>query len=359
MTGRERFINNALGKPADRGILWADGLWGETRERWIKEGMTDGYDFGYDFSEADPNGRPSVIYGYAPAFQIRVLEDMGEKQRIVDEYGVEKIIMKNNPGLQQFIKYPVTDKKDWESLKKRLDSDSPDRYLKGWEENINKSALKGDIPITLGGGHLCGFFSFLRETMGDDCYYKIYDDEGLVRDMLVFQAERIKKMIRNVTAAVPLDRLFIWEDMCYKNGPLISPNMFRSLLLEYYSSVIETAAASGIQIIDVDSDGNIDELLPLWLDAGVNMLHPFEVQAGMDVNIVRKKFGHNFAMHGGIDKRAIAAGKNEIDAELARIRPAYESGRYIPHADHSLPPDISFHNYLYYLDGLKKIIGIN
>lgn len=349
MTNRERFINCAFGKPFDRGVLWADGLWGETRNRWKNEGMADGYDFGYDFLEPDTRDCLPVNYGYIPPFNTRVLEDMGEKQRIIDDYGVEKIVMKNNWGLQKFIRYPVTDRKDWENLKKLLEPETSGRF--------GGVIPEADVPVTIGGGHLCGFFSFLRETMGDECYYVMYDDEGLVRDMLSFQAERIKYFIRRATAVARVDRLFIWEDMCYKNGPLIGPDMFRSFLSDHYANVCETARSFGISIIDVDSDGCIDSLIPLWVEAGVNMLHPFEVQSGMDVNRVRKTFGNNFAMRGGIDKRGLAKGRREIDAELERIRPAYETGRYIPHVDHSIPPDISFGNYLYYLDNLKKMIG--
>ena len=348
MTNRERFINCALGKPVDRGILWEDGLWEETRQRWKNEGMTDEYDFGHDFTVADTHGCFPIDYGYIPPFDTQILEDMGEKQRIIDNYGVEKIVMKNNPGLQQFIKYPVTCKKDWEVLKKRLTPETPGRFGCKSENNV---------PVTIGGGHLCGFFSFLRETMGDDCYYMMYDDEGLVRDMLNFQAERIKYFIQTATSDANVDRLFIWEDMCYKNGPLISPEMFRSFLSEHYTSVCETARSCGISVIDVDSDGCIDSLIPLWVESGVNMLHPFEVQSGMNVNRVRKIFGNDFAMRGGIDKRALAKSRYEMDIELERIKPAYETGRYIPHADHSIPPDVSFSNYLYYLDKLKKLIG--
>ena len=32
-----------------------------------------------------------------------------------------------------------------------------------------------------------------------------------------------------------------------------------------------------------DSDGRIDDLIPIWIEAGINGLWPFEVQAGMDV----------------------------------------------------------------------------
>jgi len=356
MTNRERFINTALGKPTDRGIFWEDRLWGETHERWRREGMAEQHNFGYDFIET--TSFLPVNIGYQPPFDHIVLEELENKLLVQDQYGVEKYVMKSNPGLQQFIRYPVACRADWEKIKYRLTDDAPDRYDADWENAGKHNAEMGCAPVSLGGGHLCGFFSFLRETMGDDCYYMLYDDEDLVRDMLGFQAWRICAMLRKTTASVEVDRLFIWEDMCYKNGPLIGPEMFEKLLSGPYSEVIQTAKECGVQVIDVDSDGLIDALVPLWLDAGVNMFHPFEVQAGMDVNRVRKEFGHNFAMRGGVNKRSLASGKFEIDAELERIRPAYEAGRYIPCADHSIPPDVSFDNYLYYIDKLKRLLDI-
>jgi uroporphyrinogen decarboxylase len=265
--------------------------------------------------------------------------------------------MKKNPGLQHFIRYPIERRQDWEKLAPRLEADVEGRFAEGWIEKALAVNTADLAPLTLGGGHLCGFFSFLRETIGDKCYYFIYDDEGLIREMLAFQEERICKLIRKTSAEVQVDRLFIWEDMCYKNGPLIGPDMFRDLLSPHYAAVTGTAGECGIKIIDVDSDGLIDDLLPLWLEAGVNMLHPFEVQAGMDVNRVRKTFGYNFAIRGGVDKRILARGKKEIDGEIERIRPAYEGGRYIPCADHAIPPDVSFYNYQYYLEKLKPMLG--
>ena len=62
-------------------------------------------------------------------------------------------------------------------------------------------------------------------------------------------------------------------------------------------------------------------------------------------------------MMGGIDKRAMADGPEEIDVELDRIRPAVEKGRYIPNLDHSIPHDVSWDNYRYYADNLKRLVG--
>ncbi|MDR1636389.1 MAG: hypothetical protein LBR93_03540 [Treponema sp.] len=357
MTGRRRFINCAMGEPVDRGVFWEDRLWAETCVRWQKEGMSGDFDFGYDFHENECHDALAVSYGYFPKFEERVLEDLGDKKRVIDQYGVEKFVMKSNPGLQHFIRYPVECRQDWEKLVPRLESGVEGRFAEGWTEKALAVSATDSVPFTLGGGHLCGFFSFLRETMGDKCYYFIYDDEGLIREMLDFQEKRICELIRKTSAEVQVDRLFIWEDMCYKNGPLIGPDMFRDLLSPHYAEAARTARECGIKIIDVDSDGLIDNLLPLWLEAGVNMLHPFEVQAGMDVNRVRKTFGYNFAIRGGVDKRALARGKKEIDGEIERIRPVYEAGRYIPSADHAVPPDVSFYNYQYYLEKLKTMLG--
>jgi len=91
------------------------------------------------------------------------------------------------------------------------------------------------------------------------------------------------------------------------------------------------------------------------MEHGVNYLWPFEVAAGCDVNYFGNKYP-SLGMWGGIDKRALAAGKKAIDRELERIRPAMEKGRYIPDMDHSIPDDVSWENYLHYAKALKKLI---
>ena len=90
------------------------------------------------------------------------------------------------------------------------------------------------------------------------------------------------------------------------------------------------------------------------IDAGVNLLFPMEVAAGCDVNEWRNKFP-GLGMMGGIDKRALASGFDAIDCELERIRPALESGRYIPSLDHLIPDDVSWQNYAYFARKLKQM----
>mgnify|MGYP003590228175 CR=1 FL=1 len=107
----------------------------------------------------------------------------------------------------------------------------------------------------------------------------------------------------------------------------------------------------------VDSDGYIGELIPLWIEAGINACDPIEVAAGNDINAFRKKFGKSMAYRGGVDKRAMARGGKTIELEIERLRPVIEDGGYIPSCDHGVPPDVSWPDYAHYVSCLAKATG--
>jgi uroporphyrinogen decarboxylase len=159
-----------------------------------------------------------------------------------------------------------------------------------------------------------------------------------------------------VLREVQVDALLIWEDMCYRGGPLISPEMFRKFILPGYRKVASFARGQGIKVINVDSDGDVWKLIPLWVEGGVNVLYPFEVAAGMNVVAVRERFPR-LGIMGGIDKRALIAGKEAIDRELeARVPFMLKHGGYVPTVDHLVPPDVSFENFRYYREKLNGMI---
>ena len=100
-----------------------------------------------------------------------------------------------------------------------------------------------------------------------------------------------------------------------------------------------------------ESDGNIELLLPQLIKCGITANIPVEVAAGMDVVRLRKEYGKDMAWLGGIDKRCIAAGKEEIKRELETKLPyLVESGGCIPMIDGDLGTDISLENFQYYLE---------
>lgn len=357
MNNRERVIRIVKGQSVDRGVAWQERTWNETLVRWRQEGMPENYDFGYDFDDDEASLKClGINICYYPAWETGLVEDEGETQLVRDDYGIIKRVWKSHTGMPQFVKFPVAGRSDWEDVKKRLDPREPARYPRDWAQRIGRlNSL--DYPVSFGGTHMCGFFSLLRELCGDDVYYLFYDDPGLIREILDWQVYRLTTMLKFAAKDVKVDRIFIWEDMCYKNGPLIGPDVFRDFILPPYCRMIEEAKRCGVQVIEVDSDGKCDLLIPLWLEAGVNLLQPMEVTAGMDVVKVKHEYGNKLALRGGVDKRALAQDFAAIDREMERIRPAFEMGGYFPHVDHAVPPNVSFDNFRYYLDKRNELIG--
>jgi hypothetical protein len=99
------------------------------------------------------------------------------------------------------------------------------------------------------------------------------------------------------------------------------------------------------------------ELIPIWLEAGVNACNPIEVAAGNDLVDFRRKFGRNMAYRGGVDKRAMAKGGKAIEAEIRRLEPVIRDGGYIPGCDHGIPPDVSWPNFVHYVKLLAAAVG--
>lgn len=113
---------------------------------------------------------------------------------------------------------------------------------------------------------------------------------------------------------------------------------------------------NGVDVIIVDSDGNIEPLIPPLLEAGVNSIVPLDVSAGMNAGSLREKYSRSLKMIGNIDKMAVIAGPEAINKEVeSKVPKLVKEGGYIPGIDHEVPRDISFSNYSFYINILKRI----
>ena len=354
MNARERFRRMFAGEPLDRPWMAREGAWRRTWERWRDEGMTD-----EDRKLLDFDGLTVFkVRDMAPPFEPEVIADEGDK--LVTRSASGQIVRswktseEHDPGYQ-VLESPVKDLAGWDAIKHRLDPEHPDHLGDDLQERVREIERSGK-PVRLDAGHSLSIFGFSRELMGDEIYLLFYDQPALVHAVMDFLGERMARLIERVSEHVQIDGVFIWEDMAYKGAPLISPEMFREFMLEPTRRVCEAARRCNASCISVDSDGDVTKLIPLWLEAGANVIDPFEVAAGMDVNRVRERFGDGFFMSGGFDKRALFHGRAEIDAEFERLRPALRRGKYLLSVDHSIPPEVSWDNCQYYVARKREII---
>ena len=209
------------------------------------------------------------------------------------------------------------------------------------------------------GLHFNGPFWQLREWCGfEGLCLLMATDPVFVDEMCAFWADFVSQTMAPVLARVQLDFVCISEDMAFKAHSMISPVMARRFLLPAYRQWVPQIEASGCPIVDMDSDGYVADLIPIWIEAGMNCCWPVEVAAGNDIVEFRRRFGRHMAYHGGIDKRAIAKGGGVMRAEVMRVvPPLLEEGGFIPGCDHGVPPDISWPNFVEYTRLLAHLTG--
>jgi len=232
-------------------------------------------------------------------------------------------------------------------MRATLDLSFSARTPPDWTE-IVASLRQRTYPVALG-GYPEGLFGELRQLMGPErLLVTFYDDPALIHEILSTLTELWLNLWEEAMAQVDVDCVHFWEDMCFRSGPLISPAMFREFLSPYYRRLTAFLRTRGIDIILVDTDGDCRSLIPLFIEAGITGLYPFEVQAGMNVEEVGRQHP-TLQILGGIDKRALAQDHAAIDRELERRLPSLlRRGGYIPTVDHHVPPDVSWSNFVYY-----------
>ncbi len=358
MTDRERFLNTMNYKPVSgRKYSSSPGAWPETIERWQREGY-------------DPKNPPKFYtdrwawegawFLPNPPFERKVIEENENTVLYVNAEGILMRERRDHPfsSMPQFIKFPVETPEEFRAFyRERMQPDLAARIGRDYADKL--AAYKNrDFPLVVMADRWGGMFGGLRNYVGVQKLCTLfYDDPDFVEEMMDAVADFIIAMMDQILEHTDVDLFSFWEDMAYKTGPLIGPNMLRKYALPRYKRIVEFLRSRGVGFIGLDSDGDISLLIPVWLDAGINVLYPFEVQCGMDVVQVRRQYGRELRMCGGIDKRALAIGPKAIDAELERVRPLVEEGGYIPGLDHSLPPDVSYANYLHYMEKQPEILG--
>ena len=345
------------------------GYWPQTIRRWLDEGLpleltaeetTDMFNRRVDdFFGFDREGHQIEMHtDMHPLFEEEVLERRAESVIMRDESGVvaERYLHDaDQSSIPRFIEFPVQEPADWERLKERYWLDDPIREIPAAEIARARQAWAEGKEISV---FFLGFYGQLRNWMGmQNLSYAFYDDPEMVHDMVAHWAELCARQIERLPPDIPIDRVNWWEDMASKNGPLVSPALFRRFLQPGYHRVMTAARARGCVLGMVDCDGNPHDIVANWLEEGVNIMFPLEIAAGVDPDAWRQEFGPALRLRGGIAKRPLVEGGKAIDRELERIRPLLDQGGCIPHLDHLVPPDIPYAHYCQYLDKKRRLIG--
>jgi uroporphyrinogen decarboxylase len=87
-----------------------------------------------------------------------------------------------------------------------------------------------------------------------------------------------------------------------------------------------------------------------FIKAGVNVMHPLEPAAGMDIVALREQYGERLAFVGGLDKHCLRRGERAIVEELEyKIPPMMRTGACVLGLDHRIPNGTPLEAYRFYV----------
>ena len=370
MNDRERFIATMHYQPRDRAPLYDFSFWHETIPEWHKQGLPESVTrananeyFGLDQSiaggDAHAGRAPQANVMLCPTFEQKQIEDRGDHEIVQQSDGVRVLRKKWMGSIPHPEAYLLTDRDSWEAhYKPRLDPDDPQRFPDDWDQRVAYSRDPDrQHMLAVGAGSLYGR---LRDWMGvENISYLVYDDPALFEEMVTTVTDCIVGTLEKVLASgARFEACSMWEDMCYSGGPLLSPNLFKQYLVPNYKRITSLLHQHGIDVVWLDCDGKIDDLIPLWLEGGVNTMFPIEVGTWQgDPVRYRKTFGRDLLLMGGFDKHLLQRTPQDIEAEIQRLAPLVEEGGFIPMPDHRVPPDVPLVNYEFYARRAREVWG--
>jgi len=289
-----------------------------------------------------------------PCFEEKTIEEIEEYRIFRDNEGVVQQDWKHKSCIPHYIDFTLKTAGDWDQYKKRLQPD-PGRIPEDLDKRIQDAEDSG-LPIVINTASMMGW---IRNWMGVvNMSYLMYDNQDVYADMVDTISDLVCWSIDQIIPKMKTrpDAGWGWEDICGKAGPLVSPQIFEKCVATGYRKIRNKLEEYGVTLFAIDSDGDVEPLVEHWLDSGVNIQFPVEIGTwNADPMELRKKFGEELRIIGGLNKLELEKGPAAIDAEIERRVPLMKDGGYIVMPDHAITPGTSLENYKYYLEKIRSL----
>jgi len=339
LTSRERFARMFAHKEADR-VPIIDSPWAATLERWRGEGMPANADYGEFFGL---DSMFAIGVDNSPRYEVRVIEETDEYKIYTTAWGVTLKNWKHMASTPQFLDFTIIDPESWKKAKERI---KPERDRVNWAalEKGYKEAQRKQSWIYAG---LWFGFDITHSWMigTERMLIALVENPEWCMDMFDHLLDVDLKLLDMVwEAGYRFDSVRWPDDMGYKNNQFFSLAMYRNLLKPFHKKAIAWAHAKGIKT-HLHSCGDINPFVPELIGIGLDALNPLEVKAGMNPVALKKAYGADLVLHGGIN--AVLWNKTEeIKSEIERVVPVMKAnGGYIFSSDHSVPSSVSLNDF--------------
>jgi len=194
--------------------------------------------------------------------------------------------------------------------------------------------------------YLRGMEEFLMDMVSDNYMVEKLVDMSVEHNIII-----AKKAIK-----MGADYIFLGDDYGSTAGPIFSPDSFRKLLLPGLTEIVGEIKKAGGFVIK-HCCGNINSLLDMMVESGIDAIHPLDEVAGMDIAGVQKKYKGRIVVMGGIDCGELLTNRSpeEVITETKRILSSISSnGSHIIGSSNTIQPKVKPENYLAMVETVKK-----
>jgi len=348
MTTHERMTCVYAHREADRCPI-VDQPWPSTLERWQREGLPADADW------IDYMGMDRIIYigvDNSPRFPVQVLEETDEYVIHTNEWGLTKKDFRDRHSTPQRLDYKVKDPDTWAKAKERM---QPDPSRIDWETLRRNYRRWREEGAWIGAAFWYGFEVTYSHMVGPTLFLAMVERPEWVIDMVNTYLDLCIALFDMIwDAGYRFDQVNTWNDMGYKGKQFMSVQMYRDLFKPADRRCAEWAHSKGLKVY-YHSCGNINPLVPELIDAGIDLLNPMEVKAGMDPLQLKADYGDQLAFHGGLNA-LLYREPEQMWAEMERVIPVMkEHGGYVIGTDHSIPDNVSLETYRQFVALAKKL----
>ncbi|HZJ83456.1 MAG TPA: uroporphyrinogen decarboxylase family protein, partial [Clostridia bacterium] len=359
MTDRERFNNQMNYKPIDRCFNMEFGYWDENFKQWpmfVENGITNNNeaDIYFNFDKISVVGGKTWM---SPPFETEILNETETTYIMMNGDGLLAEVPKSgHDTIPHYIKATIVTPEDWKQCKEeRFNRDDPSRKID--IEAIKRAHPKDrKYPLGVDCGSMIGKIRDMLTFEG--LAYATFDYPNMVEDMVETCCLLVEDFLDQVLPHMDFDYASGWEDICFKNGPIVTVDFFKNVVMPRYKRIRKKLDKAGIELWYTDCDGDVRPILPYLLEGGINCLFPFEVNGCSHPGELLDEYGKELRIMGGVDKIELGKGPEAIKAYLETLVPLVERGGYIPFCDHRCPPNVKPEDYMYYLDLKEKMFGL-
>lgn len=333
-----------------------------------------------DFAEEDWRKGLLKTYDYLDNFLVRVVRSgfltktvqETEKFTIIEFETGARWKIHSQPYWREYLQYPIDDRSDLakftipdpgkalvrEGFSRNYKVDN--MYKPNLGENLRYQGIKEDVTYFKNKNYFTtaeinGFFSgvwyFLRDF--EEFLVDLVADEGFANELITMVGEFNLKDAENLLQT-GVNCIDFCDDLGHNQGMFISPKLYEKYFLPWHARLAELCHRYGAYV-NMHSHGNINAIVPMIVEAGIDILNPVGPSDGMDLKKLKEEYGDRITFFGGISKYIGEMSFAELEEHVKNVATIGRTGGgFIMREEGGVPYTMSEEKFRFYLQISRK-----